>query len=109
MKTLDVNAKEWRDKVNGNSYFSAVIIMDYGTDKEKTIPLPRQCGYGESYLTEAKAVLTEHNYIDPAHMQPLTQYCRENGIILRKSKQENCRKKDLTTMFENDTVTRGIK
>lgn len=36
VKTIDVVAKEWRDKVNGNSYFSAqvtasheVIIFDF--------------------------------------------------------------------------------
>ena len=29
MKTLDINAREWFDKVNGNSYFSAQIVVDY--------------------------------------------------------------------------------
>jgi len=95
MKTLDINAKTWFDKVNGNSYFSAVITIDYGTPEQKEIKLPFQYGYGSQYESEAKAVLTEHNYISPSYGQNLYTYCLENNIILRSNNIKNCRKKDL--------------
>lgn len=46
IKTLDVQGKSWFDKVNGNSYFSSVITIDYGMDTEKTIKVPFSYGYG---------------------------------------------------------------
>lgn len=95
MKTLDVNAKEWFDKVNGNSYFSAVVTIDYGMDSEKSFTLPFQYGYGEHYLEMAKETLIKEGIVKFDENVPLWSYCRDNGIILRKTKQENCRKKDL--------------
>lgn len=50
IKTIDVNAKEWFDKVNGNSYFSAIITLNYGMKSDATIKLRFQYGYGSSYL-----------------------------------------------------------
>ncbi|ANS04882.1 hypothetical protein [uncultured Mediterranean phage] len=95
IKTIDINAKEWFDKVNGNSYFSAVITLNYGMKDTKTINTPFQYGYGDYYVDEAKATLTQHNYISPVHMQPLWRYCEENNIIIRTNKQEGCKKKDV--------------
>ena len=111
IKTIDLQAKEWFDKVNGNSYFSAKIILNYGMkkkveffesakgfnvvrDAEKTINIRFQYGYGDQYESEAKAILTEHNYISANYMQCLSRYCRENDIIFRSSKQAGCKKRD---------------
>lgn len=91
MKAIEVRAKEWFDKVNGNSYFAGVIVID----DEKTISMPFQYGYGDQYIQEAKAVLTEHNYISAGHGQSLWSYCKDNGIVLTTSKQEGCKKSEL--------------
>jgi hypothetical protein len=98
MKTLDIQALTWFDKVNGNSYFSALITLDYGTENEKTIKLPFQYGYGEQYEQETKAVLTEHNYISANYGQSLYSYCKDNGIILRSSNRKNCLKRELKNL-----------
>ena len=37
LKTIDIEAKEWRDKVNGNSYFSSDITLNYGMDNQEII------------------------------------------------------------------------
>lgn len=89
MKTLHISAKTWFDKINGNSYFSAVITIDMN----KTIKLPFQYGYGTQYLTEAKNVLTELNYISPS--DSLQTYCNKNGIVLTYWNKENSLKKEL--------------
>lgn len=95
MKTLDIQAKEWFDKKNGNSYFAAVITLDYGTDKEKTFILPFQYGYGNQYEHEAKAVLTEHNQVSCGYGQSLSRYCQENNIEFNSSIQRDCKQREL--------------
>ena len=106
MKTLDINAKEWFDKVNGNIYFSAVVIVDYGTKKEKMLTLPLQYGYGDHYQYEAMTELVAKGLLPEFIKEGDTmretnsiapwRYCQDNNIILRTSKQENCLKRELT-------------
>jgi len=93
IKTIDINAKEWFDKVNGNSYFSCEIILNYGLDDVRVLECPFQYGYGEHYLDmgfkeicETFGIKTDLRY---------WRYCEENKIILRYNKQENCLKREL--------------
>lgn len=96
INTVDIIGKEWFDKINGNSYFSAQIIIDYKMPSEKTIKIPLQYGYGDNYIYEASRVLTEHNYISMDYGQALWKYCEDNNIILRTTKYENCLKRDVS-------------
>jgi hypothetical protein len=95
VKTIDVNAKEWFDKINGNSYFSGSIVVNYGMKTEKEFIMPFQYGYGDQFMQEAKARLHEHNVISGRDSQALWSYCRDNNIILRANKRENCLKKEV--------------
>lgn len=94
---LEVNAREWFDKSAGNSYFSAVIILD----DEIIAELPFQYGYGDHYLDMASEKLDKLGVIDnPRKGQnemrlPLWSYCRDNNIKLIAHKRENCLKKEL--------------
>ena len=94
VKTIDVNAKEWFDKVNGNSYFSGEIITDYGTDNQQVYEMPFQYGYGRQYEDEATNVLNKIGVITDDKVC-LSTYCREHNIILRTYLQKNCKKRDL--------------
>jgi len=49
LKTIDINAKEWHDKINGNSYFSSDVILNYGMNSQETIKVPFQYGYGDHF------------------------------------------------------------
>ena len=49
LKTIDIEAKEWRDKINGNSYFSSDVTLNYGMDNQEIIKLPFQYGYGDHF------------------------------------------------------------
>jgi len=95
MKTLDIQAKEWFDKASGNSYFSGTITTDFGTDKEKNYTMPFQYGYGDHYIDMAKELLEKNGAIKVKEREQLWNYCQENDIILRTSKQKNCLKRDL--------------
>lgn len=93
-KTIDIVAREWFDSVNGNSYFSAYITVNYSMESEANFHLPFQYGYGSQYETEAKFLLMKHKVIKET-MFCLSQYCRENKIVLRMRKIENCKKSSL--------------
>jgi len=99
-KTIDVQAKEWFDRINGNSYFSARVTVNYGMADEKTYRLPYQYGYGDQYMAEAAVILDESGDV-PNPIQEhggrrlLSLICRESGVILRYSKERNCLQRDV--------------
>lgn len=95
IKTIDVQAKEWFDKVNGNSYFGALVTINYGMKTQKQFSLPFQYGYGDHYKEMAKDELVKRKLIKAESNQELWRYCQDNNIILRASKHENCRKRDV--------------
>ena len=102
IKTIDVDANEWFDKVNGNSYFSAVITLNFATKSEKNIDIPFEYGYGDHYISVSNQYLIENKYIDGKRNEngsytPLWQYTRDNNIILRTNKKKNCLKRELLT------------
>ena len=92
MKTLDINAREWFDKVNGNSYFSAQIVVDYDQPTYKKYFLPFQYGYGDSFQWQSLKHLKEVGEI-PENISHLWQL-RDNGVIIRTNKRDTL-KRDL--------------
>lgn len=95
IKTIDINAREWFDKVNGNSYFSAVITLNFGMLDAMEIKLPFQYGYGDHYIDCAGSELAKLRYIPKDCARLTYSYCNDNGIILRTSKREGCLKRDV--------------
>lgn len=101
VKTVDVNALEWFDKVNGNSYFAGTVTVNYGMKTEKRFIMPYQYGYGSQYESEAMDVLINSGCAPDAEKynnggkESIWQYCRRRGIIYRHSKQENCKLREL--------------
>lgn len=92
IKTIDIKAREWFDKLNGNSYFSVIIILNYNMRSEKTINIPFQYGYGDHYIDITGQELNKQGYIKLNELKPLWRYCKDNNIILRTDKKENCLK-----------------
>jgi hypothetical protein len=92
MKTLDINAKEWFDKVNGNSYFSAQIVIDYDLPTYKKYFLPFQYGYGDFFQWQSLKHLQELGLV--AHNIGHLWQLRDNGVIIRTSKR-NALKREL--------------
>lgn len=92
MKTLDINAREWFDKINGNSYFSVQIIVDYDLPTYQKYFLPFQYGYGDSFQWQSLKHLKELGLVadNIGHLWQL----RDNGVIIRTSKR-NALKREL--------------
>ncbi len=91
IKTIDIQAKEWFDKVNGNSYFAGVITVNYSKDDEMIFKMPFQYGYGEQYIQNALTMLKDSNLINTTSKMEL----RDKGIIINASIQTGCKKSDL--------------
>jgi hypothetical protein len=88
---LEIHAKEWFDKVNGNSYFSAVVTLD----DDQIVELPFQYGYGDHYIDMAfKELETSYNNLF-TNCRSWFRWCEENQVKLITSKQENCKKREL--------------
>ena len=79
-----VIAKEWRDKVYGNSYFSARIE---NTVENKVYALPFQYGYGDQYRYEAVKKLQEEGEI-------VLNYRCLSDLPIKFIKIPNCKKRD---------------
>ena len=58
-RSLFIECREWFDKVNGNSYFTARIWVDGG----QVAILPFQYGYGDQFIYEAQKKLLELGYL----------------------------------------------
>ena len=95
IKTIDVNAKEWFDRVNGNSYFSAEVTINFGTKEAESFKVPFQYGYGEQYLYSTLQRLQDHQGFKGSACAPLWRWCEERGIILRANLVGNCKKRDV--------------
>ncbi len=97
IKTIDVNAKEWFDKLNGNSYFNAEIIINFGLKNNRIITLPFQYGYGDHYRHMAfEAIKKELNCFKVIDCK--ISYWRayeKYNIIARHNLKTNCLKREL--------------
>lgn len=91
VNTIDINALEWFDKVNGNSYFAGSITLNFGQPDQETLKMPFQYGYGDSYRYKALETLQILGYTTLTHTADL----RENGIIVRSNIQRGCKKREL--------------
>ena len=61
-------AKEWFDKINGNSYFS--VQIESTEDKDFLINIPFQYGYGEQSFYTAREILKENKLISADYTFP---------------------------------------
>ena len=95
VKTIDIQAKTWFDKVNGNSYFAGIVTVNFGQPTEKTFKMPFQYGYGDQYEYEAFYMLIKEGILPEKFRNSPSYTCRENGIILRATNQKNCKKREL--------------
>lgn len=103
MKTQKTNkiiitAKEWFDRINGNSYFAVKIELE-----NETLFIPFKYGYGEAYLYEAIKELQKNNII-PSSIKTtyeLNNYCKDNDIVLYYEIQRKCLKRELKQLVIN--------
>ena len=82
LQTVDLQVKRWWDKVNGNSYFSARMILNYGMETEKTFFIPFQYGYGNFPEQKALELLKEKGYANSEHYS-MWKFTESEKVIYR--------------------------
>ena len=96
-KSLFIEGREWFDKVNGNSYFSARIWVDGG----QVAILTFQYGYGDQYLYEAQKKLLELGYLpQEGKSRGLWSIAQELGFDFYSAKSEG-KKSDMFKHYAN--------
>lgn len=96
-RSLFIEGREWFDKVNGNSYFSARIWVDGG----QVAILTFQYGYGDQYLYEAQKKLLELGYLPQENKnQGLWSIASELGFDFYSSKSY-CKKAEMFKKYPN--------
>jgi len=105
VKTIDINAKEWFDKINGNSYFAGTIAVNYGMKSERIFKMPFQYGYGSQYEQEARNILANEGLIpfndygkNGKHPKSAYELKEEMGIIYRACIQHKCKQRELKSI-----------
>lgn len=101
IRTIDISALMWMDKIAGNTYFVASVTVNYRMKGERTYPVDFKYGYNDSYQFEALKVLQSLGVIEDYKGEAPWRYCQEHGIILRTFKTEGCKRAELT-QFIND-------
>lgn len=97
LKTIDIQGKEWFDRINGNSYHSARITINYGMKSEQNFRVPFSYGYGSMYEQNTFELLRGQGIIKETDRMYTLQ---ESGVIIRSSIQRNCLKRDVVAWGE---------
>ena len=96
-RSLFIEGREWFDKVNGNSYFTARIWVDGG----QVAILPFQYGYGDQFIYEAQKKLLELGYLpQEGKNRGLWTIAQADGFDYYSAK-ENTKKSEMFKMYEN--------
>ena len=91
VKAITILGRKWFDKVNGNTYHSAQIMVN-GVTVHKT---GMRYGYGNQYVHTASTWLEENGYIKLERpTQALWSYCHDNDIHCEYS-EVYCLKREL--------------
>ena len=90
VKSILITTKYWFDKVNGNSYNSNVIIVNFGLKNEFCISVKFTYGYGNYGEQVSLEVLQALNIISSPY-DPLIR------SKLMTVKHDNCLKRDVTS------------
>ncbi len=80
IERIEVQGREWFDRVNGNSYCSARVLVD----DELVAVIPFQYGYGHAFEQYAGEELARLSIVSltqySSSMESLPRYCERNGI-----------------------------
>lgn len=97
MDNITIIGKRWFDKINGNTYFSSVGLID----GEPKVAIKFEYGYGNQFEWDTFAELEKQGFInDVEHYknggsESLWRYCGRKGLKYYTSASDVNRKKDL--------------
>lgn len=94
---ITIIGKRWFDRINGNTYFSAVGLIN----NIEVVNIPFEYGYGDHYMDRVFIEMQKAGYVpDVEHYnnggsERMWQYCDRKGISRYYTASDVSRKKDL--------------
>ena len=96
LKTIQIQGAKWFDKVNGNTYCSCVVTINFGLKNEFSFSMPFTYGYGDYYRQMAIEAIIKHGIapkseyynrlpknvrvIDSGAIKGLKRACKDHGL-----------------------------
>ena len=99
LKTVNVIGKKWFDRVNGNTYNSAVVTVNQGFKNEFSFSLPITYGYGDYYLQRTIEFLASIGAVESYNTFHRMQL--DNKIRVTAYCIDNCKKSDVKAWGES--------
>ena len=90
IKSITIIGRRWFDKINGNTYFSSVGLVD----GVPVVNIPFQYGYGEQYEHETWKEICKVAKISNNDAYGYS-YCKSNDINYYNTVSDVARRKDL--------------
>jgi len=90
-RSLFIEGREWHDKINGNSYFSARVWVD----GQIVAVLTLQYGYESHYFTIAMDKLVELAYVPTDYAKKALWHLRDDFGIDYYYQKSNTNKKEM--------------
>ena len=97
VKSITIFGKRWFDRINGNTYFSSVGLVN----NKEAVKIPYEYGYGDHYIDRTFQELEKAGFIDDVihhengSTEPFWRYCDRKNISKYTSVSDVSRKKDL--------------
>lgn len=79
IKTIDINVLEWFDRMYGNTYFAATVIINHCMENEDRFVVPFKYGYGDHAISVSLKEIQKRYEGTPDYLYLI----KESGVIVR--------------------------
>ena len=93
--TITIEAKEWFDNINGNSYHAGTVVINMGMKSQQAFTFGLTYGYDSQYKVTAIKTLVNARLLPNLTSSQLYDYLSDNNIEVRASILRNCKKSEL--------------
>ncbi len=93
LKTVNITGKKWFDRINGNTYNSAVVVVNHGLKSEFSFSMPFTYGYGDYYIQRSIEHLVEIGAVESYDLFHRMQLDKKVSVITNCI--DNCKKSDV--------------
>ena len=108
LKTVHITGLEWRDTVNGNSYFALEILLnqDASNQPQVSIKIPLQYGYEDQYLYEANRIIKSQFRLSKWYKENWNLFHAQSHykFKLEYNKIKNCTKQRIKKWYDDKST-----